>query len=50
MSVTPDHPTAGHAKPPAPPRPNILLITCDQYRFLRFSYDTNGQKGGSPIR
>ncbi len=24
-------------KPP-PPRPNILLITCDQYRFPRFSY------------
>ena len=26
-----------------PPRPNILLITCDQYRFPRFSY---GKLGG----
>ncbi len=25
-----------------PPRPNILLITCDQYRFPRFSYGENG--------
>ncbi|HTQ15227.1 MAG TPA: sulfatase-like hydrolase/transferase [Rhizomicrobium sp.] len=25
-------------KPARPPRPNILLITCDQYRFPRFSY------------
>lgn len=40
------HPTAGHSKPPAPPKPNILLITCDQYRFPRFSYDKDGQKGG----
>ncbi|HWD29563.1 MAG TPA: sulfatase-like hydrolase/transferase, partial [Rhizomicrobium sp.] len=24
--------------PPTPKRPNILLITCDQYRFPRFSY------------
>jgi hypothetical protein len=23
-------------------RPNILLITCDQYRFPRFSYGTDG--------
>ncbi len=29
-----DHPTR-------PPRPNILLITCDQYRFPRFSYGKN---------
>ena len=36
------HPTAGHAKPPKPPRPNILLITCDQYRFPRFSYGPEG--------
>ena len=36
MSST--HPTPGHQKPPKPPRPNILLITCDQYRFPRFSY------------
>ena len=26
-------------------RPNILLITCDQYRFPRFSY---GPDGGFP--
>ncbi len=25
-----------------PPRPNILLITCDQYRFPRFSYGPDG--------
>ncbi len=25
-------------KPVPPPHPNILLITCDQYRFPRFSY------------
>ncbi|WPB78845.1 sulfatase-like hydrolase/transferase [Archangium violaceum] len=28
-----------------PTRPNILLITCDQYRFPRFSY---GSEGGFP--
>ncbi|HEY6817739.1 MAG TPA: sulfatase-like hydrolase/transferase [Croceibacterium sp.] len=26
----------------AAPRPNILLITCDQYRFPRFSYGADG--------
>ncbi|HEY8698431.1 MAG TPA: sulfatase-like hydrolase/transferase [Rhizomicrobium sp.] len=25
-----------------PPRPNILLITCDQFRFPRFSYGPDG--------
>ena len=37
----------GHTKPtpapsPPPPPPNILLITCDQYRFPRFSYGAEG--------
>jgi arylsulfatase A-like enzyme len=30
------------SKPAPPPRPNILLITCDQYRFPRFSYGPDG--------
>lgn len=29
-------------KPTRPDRPNILLITCDQYRFPRFSYGSEG--------
>jgi arylsulfatase A-like enzyme len=29
-------------KPTRPDRPNILLITCDQYRFPRFSYGPEG--------
>jgi arylsulfatase A-like enzyme len=28
-------------KPAPPARPNILLITCDQYRFPRFTYGPN---------
>ena len=37
--AAPVHPTASHRKPQnLPPKPNILLITCDQYRFPRFSY------------
>jgi len=31
---------------PTPPRPNILIITCDQYRFPRFSYNEDGKHGG----
>ncbi|MDB5706991.1 MAG: sulfatase [Sphingomonas bacterium] len=30
--------TGGTPTPTPPPPPNILLITCDQYRFPRFSY------------
>ncbi|OYY89907.1 MAG: sulfatase [Sphingomonas sp. 28-66-16] len=33
MATTPDQPTQ---------RPNILVITCDQYRFPRFSYGADG--------
>lgn len=40
MSGSPPNPL------PSPPKPNILLITCDQYRFPRFSYDTDDKKGG----
>ncbi len=33
---------SGAPTPTPPPRPNILLITCDQYRFPRFSYGAEG--------
>lgn len=32
----------GDTKGDSAPRPNILLITCDQYRFPRFSYGADG--------